>query len=85
MEFVVTVSYCIVPFRFLIEEMMAKHAEFDGFSNSMMASGNPGGIHLRSTTTPTRTCLAGAAAGPRLNLEYRYIILLPLGWHVVNL
>ncbi|KAK3101915.1 hypothetical protein FSP39_007333 [Pinctada imbricata] len=38
--------------RFLIEEMMSKHAEFDGFSNSMMASGGPGGIHLRSTNPP---------------------------------
>ena len=67
----------IAPFRFLIEEMMAKHAEFDGFSNSMMASGNPGGIHLRSTTTPLEPA-SRCSCWPRLNLEYRYIILLPL-------
>ncbi|XP_069141824.1 ras-related protein Rab-7L1-like [Argopecten irradians] len=34
--------------RFLMEEMMTKHSELDGFSESMRQSVSPGTVHLKS-------------------------------------
>lgn len=43
-------------FRFLMEEMMIKHTEMEGFSESMrQAASNPEAIHLKQQSTVLAT------------------------------